>query len=49
MLLSNNSAQPNNGTFRNLPDGAIVNVNGTNFQASYHGGDGNDLTLTIIP
>jgi hypothetical protein len=28
---------------------AIVNVNGNNIQASYSGGDGNDLTLTVVP
>jgi len=33
--------------FSNLPDGAIVNVNGNNLQASYEGGD--DLTLTVVP
>ncbi len=48
-LISNTSANPINGTFGNLPDGAIVTVNGNNFQASYEGGDGNDLTLTVIP
>jgi hypothetical protein len=26
-----------------------VTVNGNNFQASYTGGDGNDLTLTVVP
>ena len=36
-------------TFSNLADGAIVNVNGNNLQASYEGGDGNDLTLTVVP
>jgi autotransporter-associated beta strand protein len=48
-VLSNTSANPISGTFGNLADGAIVNVNGNNFQASYHGGDGNDLTLTAVP
>jgi hypothetical protein len=37
------------GTFSNLPDGAIVTVNGNRLQASYEGGDGNDLTLTVVP
>ena len=46
-LISNTSANPISGTFSNLPDGAIVNVNGNNLQASYEGGDGNDLTLTV--
>jgi fibronectin-binding autotransporter adhesin len=46
-LISNTSANPISGAFSNLPDGAIVNVNGNNLQASYEGGDGNDLTLTV--
>ncbi|MDQ3198337.1 MAG: hypothetical protein M3Q46_03970, partial [Verrucomicrobiota bacterium] len=48
-VLSNTSANPINGTFSNLPDGGIVNVNGHNLQVSYSGGDGNDLTLTVVP
>ncbi len=48
-LISNTSANPISGTFGNLPNGAIVNVNGNNLQASYSGGDGNDLTLTVVP
>ncbi len=46
-LVSNKGANPISGTFRNLPDGAIVNVNGNNLQASYERGDGKDLTLTV--
>jgi autotransporter-associated beta strand protein len=48
-VLSNTSANPISGTFSNLTDGAIVNANGNNLQASYTGGDGNDLTLTVVP
>jgi len=48
-LISNTSANPIGGTFSNLPDGGIVTINGNNFQASYSGGDGNDLTLTVVP
>jgi autotransporter-associated beta strand protein len=48
-VISNTSANPISGTFNNLAEGAIVNVNGNNLQASYHGGDGNDLTLTVVP
>jgi hypothetical protein len=48
-VISNTSASPIGGTFTNLPDGAIVNVNGNNLQANYEGGDGNDLTLTVVP
>ncbi len=47
--ISNTAATPIAGTFANLPDGAILTVNGNNFQASYEGGDGNDLTLTVVP
>jgi autotransporter-associated beta strand protein len=46
-LISNTSTNPISGTFSNLPDGGIVTINGNNFQASYEGGDGNDLTLTV--
>ena len=48
-LIINTSATPIAGAFSNLPDGGIVNVNGNNLQASYGGGDGNDLTLTVVP
>ena len=47
--ISNTAATPISGTFSNLADGAILTVNGNNFQASYEGGDGNDLTLTVVP
>ncbi len=46
-LINNTSATPISGTFSNLPDGGTVTINGNNFQASYEGGDGNDLTLTV--
>jgi hypothetical protein len=48
-VISNTSANPISGSFANLPDGGIVTINGNNFQASYSGGDGNDLTLTVVP
>ncbi|MEO8044966.1 MAG: autotransporter-associated beta strand repeat-containing protein, partial [Spartobacteria bacterium] len=48
-LIKNTAATPIIGTFGNLPDGAIVNLNGNNLQADYEGGDGNDLTLTVVP
>ena len=47
--IENTSAMPIVGAFTNLTDGAIVTVGGNNFQASYSGGDGNDLTLTVVP
>jgi autotransporter-associated beta strand protein len=47
-VISNTSADPIVGVFNNLPDGAIVTVGGNTYQASYQGGDGNDLTLTVV-
>jgi hypothetical protein len=48
-FILNTNTDPISGTFSNLPDGGIVTINGNNFQASYSGGDGNDLTLTVVP
>src|SRR2546430_17301763 len=48
-VISNTSANPISGTFSNLPDCGIVTINGNNLQASYSGGDGNGLTLTVVP
>jgi hypothetical protein len=48
-LIKNTAATPIAGSFSNLPDVGIVNVNGNNLQASYAGGDGNDLTPTVVP
>jgi hypothetical protein len=48
-VIGNTAASPLFGTFHNLPTGKIINLNGSNLQASYTGGDGNDLTLTVVP
>jgi hypothetical protein len=48
-LISNTAGTPIAGTFANLPDASIITIDGTHFQASYGGGDGNDLTLTVVP
>jgi autotransporter-associated beta strand protein len=48
-VLSNTASTPISGTFANLADGAVVIVGNTKLQASYEGGDGNDLTLTVVP
>jgi autotransporter-associated beta strand protein len=48
-VINNTSANPISGTFSNLTDGSMFTSNGNNFQASYTGGDGNDLTLTVVP
>jgi hypothetical protein len=48
-VIDNTSGTPTAGTFANLADGSTFTVNGNTFQASYEGGDGNDLTLTVVP
>ena len=47
--ISNTSPSPISGSFSDLPDGAIITAGPNTLQASYEGGDGNDLTLTVIP
>ena len=47
-VISNTAGTPIAGTFGNLPDGSIITVRRNNLQASYEGGDGNDLTLTVV-
>ena len=48
-LIDNMATSPLSGTFSNLPDNSTVTVGNNTFQASYEGGDGNDLTLTVVP
>jgi len=47
--ITNTSANPVAGTFSNLADGSTFTSNGNTYQVNYEGGDGNDLTLTIVP
>jgi autotransporter-associated beta strand protein len=47
-VISNTASSPISGTFANLADGATLTVGNTNLQASYEGGDGNDLVLTVV-
>jgi hypothetical protein len=46
-VINNTSTNPIAGTFLNLADGSTFTSNGTTFKASYEGGNGNDLTLTV--
>ena len=48
-VINNTSANQIFGTFSNLSDGSVFTSNGNNFQVSYTGGTGNDLTLTVVP
>jgi len=47
--VNNTSATPISGNFSNLADGSTITVGSNTFQANYEGGDGNDLTLTVVP
>jgi autotransporter-associated beta strand protein len=47
--IDNTSASPISGTFANLADGSTVTIGVNKLQVSYSGGDGNDLTLTVVP
>ncbi|MDQ3198954.1 MAG: hypothetical protein M3Q46_07165 [Verrucomicrobiota bacterium] len=48
-VISNTAATPISGTFANLPNDSTLTVGPNTFQISYSGGDGNDLTLTVVP
>ena len=45
-LIDNRSTTPVQGQFINQPEGSLVPLNGVDFVLSYHGGDGNDVTLS---
>ena len=47
--ISNTAATPISGTFANLADDSIFTAGNNTYQADYQGGDGNDLTLTVVP
>jgi autotransporter-associated beta strand protein len=47
IVINNTLANPISGTFANLADNSIFTVGRNNYQVSYEGGDGNDLTLTV--
>ena len=48
-VISNTAATPIAGTFANLPDDGTTTIGSNTFRANYEGGDGNDLTLTVVP
>ncbi len=55
-IIDNDGTDPVQGTFRvpiqgdtlSLPEGGIVTVGDRAARISYHGGDGNDVTLTVV-
>ena len=48
-VIKNTSASPISGGFSNLQNGSTFTSNGNNFQVSYTGGTGNDLTMKVVP
>lgn len=48
-LINNVGAGAVTGTFAGLAEGSTVTINGLDFQLSYRGGTGNDVTLTEAP
>ncbi len=48
-IINNTGGAAISGTFSNLPDGATITTGNNTFQANYEGGDGNDLTLAVVP
>jgi autotransporter-associated beta strand protein len=49
IAIANTAATAIVGIFSNLPDGGTLTIGNNRLQANYEGGDGNDLTLTVIP
>lgn len=48
VVISNAAAGPVAGTFAGLPEGAVTNLVDMEVRVSYVGGDGNDVTLTVL-
>ncbi len=48
-VIQNIAATPIAGTFSNLADGSTLTAGSNTYAVSYEGGDGNDLTLTVVP
>ena len=48
IVIKNTAPGAINGVFANLPDGATIVAGLNTFQADYLGGNGNDLTLTVL-
>lgn len=49
VIIANDGDDVVEGTFKDLPQGATITVDGAAYTISYTGGDGNDVELTAIP
>jgi len=48
VIINQDGDEAVSGTFKDLPEGATFEQNGIVFKISYVGGDGNDVTLTVM-
>ena len=48
-IIDNTASTAIAGVFSNLLNGSTFTAGSNTFQANYQGGDGNDLTLTVVP
>jgi autotransporter-associated beta strand protein len=48
-IIDNTASSPISGVFRNLANGLKFVAGSNSFQVNYQGGDGNNLTLTVVP
>jgi autotransporter-associated beta strand protein len=49
VIIRNDGANPVSGTFAGVPQGGTFVSDLTTWQVNYAGGDGNDVTLTVVP
>src|SRR5581483_2394893 len=47
-VINNTAGTSITGTFSNLPDGSTLTIGSNSYEVNYEGGDGNDLTLTVV-
>ena len=47
-IIDNTASTAIAGVFSNLPNGSTFTAGGNTFQVNYQGGDGNNLTLTVV-
>jgi autotransporter-associated beta strand protein len=48
-VIDNTAATAIAGAFANLADGTTITLGSNTYEIAYEGGDGNDLTLTVVP
>jgi hypothetical protein len=49
LILDNQGVFPSTATFTEFSEGTVFEADGTSFQISYLAGDGNDVSLTVVP